>query len=60
MKLGIPEGENLEDNNNLLLPPSHIFVEASGGACVGTNDVMSLADIELCSKSLLWTRFATA
>jgi hypothetical protein len=25
MKLGIPEGENLEDYNNLLLPPTSLL-----------------------------------
>ena len=61
MKLGIPEGENLDDNLllNLFLPPTFVLKlqAALNRAYVGTNDVLSLADIEQCLKTLFLIHF---
>ena len=62
MKLGIPEGENLDDYNlllNLFLPPTFVLKlqAALNRAYVGTNDVLSLADIEQCLKTLFLIHF---
>ena len=62
MKLGIPEGENLDDYNlllNLFLPPTFVLKlqAALNRAYVGTSDVLSLADIEQCLKTLFLIHF---
>ena len=58
----IPEGENLDDYNlllNLFLLPTIVlkFQAALNRAYVGTNDVLSLADIEQCLKTLFLIHF---